>query len=133
MVDKDGKDVLDRKGDLMPVRPVPVERFPDLTHLVCTMAFTVLSNIDPERAFTHASLEYRLVARNVTAKTISTWVRGKDWISGGIWGMEKNEDFIKSFAMSRKFVADYYPRVQLLTMPDGLTLIMLSRREWQPS
>ena len=51
--------------------------------------------------------------------TVSTWVRGKDWISAGLWGMEKNEDFIKSFAKWRKFVADYYPRVQLLTMPDA--------------
>ncbi len=35
------------------------------------------------------------------------------------FGMEKNKDFIKSFAKWRKFVADYYPRVQLLTMPDA--------------
>jgi hypothetical protein len=119
LVDKDGKDVKDKKGNLMPVGPAPVERFPELARLVCTMAFTVLSNNDPERAFTHASRGYRLGARNVTAMTISTWVRGRDWISGGFWGMEKNEDFIKSFAKWRRFVAAYYPRLQLLTMPNA--------------
>jgi hypothetical protein len=31
--------------------------------------------------------------------------------------MEKNDEFIKSFAKWCKFIADYYPNVQLLTMP----------------
>ena len=119
LVDKDGKDVLDRKGNQMPVGPAPVERFSELAHLVCTMALTVLTNNDPERAFTHASRGYRLGGRNVTAMTISSWVRAKDWISGGLWGMEKNEDFIKQYARWRKFVADYYPLLQKLTMPDA--------------
>ncbi len=58
LVDKDGKDVLDRKGDLMPVGPVLVERFPEFTHLVCTMAFTVLSNNDSEDQSLHSHMDH---------------------------------------------------------------------------
>ena len=119
LVDKDGKDILDGKGNRVPVGPAPVERFEDLANQVHPIVCTVLSNNDPERVFTHAARAYSAGARNMSVMTLTSYVGGKDWINAGLWGKEKDELFVKQFGKCREFIAQYYPRLQLLTMPDA--------------
>jgi hypothetical protein len=118
LVDKNGRDLLDKDGNPMPVGPAPLERFEDLAEVVHDMALLMRSNNDSERVFTHASRGFTRGGRNVTPATISTWVRRKDWISAGLWGMEKNASFLAKFGKWRRFVSKYHQHMPRLFLPD---------------
>ncbi len=55
LVDKDGRDILDKDGIPMPVGPAPLERSEELATQVHDIAPIMRSNNDVERVFTHAS------------------------------------------------------------------------------
>ena len=118
LVDKDGRDILNKDGKPMPVGPAPLERWEAVAALVHTIALHMRSNNDCERVFTHATRGFLRGGRNVTPMLISSWVRRKDWVSAGLWGKEKDPSFVKSFGKWRHFVAAHHHRMQRLSLPD---------------
>jgi len=117
LVDKGGRDILDKDGIPMPVGPAPLERSEELAELVHDLALLMRSNNDVERVFTHASRGFTRGGRNVTPAIISSWVRRKDWISAGLWGKEKDASFLEKFGKWRRFVSTHGQRLpRLLTM-----------------
>jgi hypothetical protein len=118
LVDKDGRDILDKDGIPMPVGPAPLERSEELAELVHDLALIMRSNNDVERVFTHASRGFTRGGRNVTPAIISSWVRRKDWISAGLWGKEKDASFLEKFGKWRRFVATHNQRLPRLYLPD---------------
>ena len=118
LVDKDGRDILDKDDIPMQVGPAPLERSEELAALVHDMALLMRSNNDSERVFTHASRGFTRGGRNVTPATISTWVRRKDWISAGLWGKEKDASFLEKFGKWHRFVSTHNERLSRLFLPD---------------
>ena len=118
LVDEDGRDILDKDGNPMPVGPAPLERWEKLAAQVHDLALLMRSNNDVERVFTHASRGFSRGGRHVTPTIISSWVRRKDWISAGLWGKEKDASFLKKFSKWRCFVSAHYQRLQRLSLPD---------------
>jgi len=118
LVDKDGRDILDKNGIPLPVGPAPLERLEELAAQVHDITLLMRSNNDVERVFTHASRGFTRGGRNVTPAIISSWVRRKDWISAGLWGKEKDASFLEKFGKWRRFVATHNQRLPLLYLPD---------------
>jgi hypothetical protein len=65
LVDKDGRDILDKDGIPVPVEPAPLERSEELAAQVHDITLIVRSNNDVERVFTHASRGFTRGGRNV--------------------------------------------------------------------
>jgi hypothetical protein len=118
LVDKEGRDILDKDGKPMPVGPAPLAHWEALGAHVHKISLLMRSNNDVERVFTHASRGHSRGGKNVDPRTISSWVRRKDWITGGFWGKEKDPLFLDKFAKWRLFALMHHKRLQRLFQPD---------------
>ena len=87
----------------MPVGPAPLAHWEALGAHVHKISLLMRSNNDVERVFTHASRGHSRGGKNVDPRTISSWVRRKDWITSGFWGKEKDPLFLDKFAKWRRF------------------------------
>ena len=118
LVDKGGRDILDKEGKPMPVGPAPLERCEELAALVHKIMLHIRSNNDVERVFTHATRGFSAGGKNVTPMIISSWVKRRDYISGGCWGKEKDASFLKKFGQWRRFIWMHLDRLDRLSRPD---------------
>jgi hypothetical protein len=115
LVDSDRQDVVFEKGVLKgqpkPVGPAPAERLSRFARHCLKLALVMRSNNNTERVFNHAKIGFSSGGKNVTPMTIGAWMRGKDWVTLGLWGKEKNPELLDMYAKARRFVERYYGKV----------------------
>ena len=114
LVDEDGQDL--KGSSAVPV--APAERYETFAHLALQIVLTQLSSNDIERIFSLGSRGFIRGGKNVSPMAINSWCRRNDWVSGGFWGMEKDEVFLKEYGNARRFFQAHESRLRRLMQPD---------------
>ena len=117
LVDEDGQDLKGSRA--VPI--APAERHEIYAHLALQIVCTQLSSNDIERIFGQGSRGFNRGGKNVSPMAINSWCRRNDWVSGGFWGLEKDEVFLKEYGNARRFFQAHESRLRRLMEPDTET------------
>jgi hypothetical protein len=121
LVDEQGNPLTNPKTGKAALPIAPLERYEDLAHQILKIVLTQLSSNDIERIFSQASMGFNRGGKNVSPMAINSWCRRNDWVSGGFWGLEKDEMFLKKFRNARLFFRAYESSLRKIMEPDTET------------